>query len=114
MASDATRKKPETLTAKRRRSGAECPASHQTEALAGKTLSTSEEARIAGQTKPSLLTVRQFAEKHPAFTVGGLRFYIFMAQSNGFEKALVRLGRRVLLDEAKVFQWIDSQQRKRV
>lgn len=68
----------------------------------------------------TLLTVRQFAEKHPAFSQGSLRNLIFLAESrktsqgriagNGLDVALVRVGRKVLIDEAKFFSWIDSQQ----
>jgi len=47
-------------------------------------------------------------------TKGGLRFQIFDAHRNGIEreKAIVRIGRKVLIDEAKYFSWIDSQQGK--
>lgn len=68
----------------------------------------------------ALLTVRQFAEKHPAFQQGSLRNLIFLAESrntskgkiagNGLGVALVRIGRKVLIDESKFFQWIDTQQ----
>lgn len=68
----------------------------------------------------TLLTVRQFAEKHPAFQQGSLRNLIFLAESrhtskgqidgNGLSVALVRIGRKVLIDEAKFFRWIDAQQ----
>lgn len=67
-----------------------------------------------------LLTVRQFAEKHPAFSQGSLRNLIFLSESrasskgkipgNGLDVALVRVGRKVLIDEAKFFSWIDAQQ----
>ena len=61
----------------------------------------------------TLLTVNQFTERHPFATQGGLRFQIFNAKENGLEKsgALVRLGRRVLIDEAKYFDWIENQQK---
>lgn len=69
---------------------------------------------------PVLLTVRQFADKHPAFPQGSLRNLIFLAESrntskgkiagNGLDVALVRVGRKVLIDEAKFFNWIDAQQ----
>ena len=54
------------------------------------------------------LTVRQFSEKHPAFPEGGLRHRIFHANQNGLEKsgALVRNGRRVLIDEERFFDWL--------
>jgi len=61
---------------------------------------------------PNLLTVRQFSEKHSAFPQGGLRHRIFHADSNGLEKsgALVRNGRRVLIDEEQWFAWLRSRQ----
>lgn len=68
----------------------------------------------------TLLTVRQFCDKHPAFTQGALRNLIFLSESrksskgiitgNGLSIALIRIGRKLLIDEAKFFQWIDAQQ----
>lgn len=57
----------------------------------------------------TLLTVRQFTEKHPAFSQGGLRYIIFHAHENGFAKCIRRIGRKVLLDERAAFQWVDEQ-----
>ena len=59
----------------------------------------------------SLLTVRQFSQKHPAFPEGGLRYNIFHAKQNGFSQCIRRIGRKVLLDEADVFRWVDDQNR---
>ena len=55
-----------------------------------------------------LSTVKQFCNKYPAFTEGGLRDRIFYADSNGLKKfgAILRNGRRVLIDEEKFFQWL--------
>jgi len=60
---------------------------------------------------PSLLTVRQFAEKHPAFNVGGLRYLIFNEDSNGLKEAgaIIRVGKKVLIDVDKYFAWIYNQ-----
>ncbi len=57
---------------------------------------------------PSLHTVNQFCEKYPAFTLGGIRDRIFYAESNGLKQcgAIVRNGRRVLIDEEKFFNWL--------
>lgn len=65
-----------------------------------------------------VLTVRQFAARHPAFTEAALRNYIFYATprrsskgaipSNGLETALIRLGRKVLIDEGRFFTWLDA------
>lgn len=58
-----------------------------------------------------LSTVNQFTEKQPAFTNGGLRSLIFNEHSNGLAKsgAIVRIGRKVLIDEAKFFGWVEAQ-----
>jgi hypothetical protein len=63
------------------------------------------------QTAWAYLTVQQFPAKHKAFTLGGLRSLIFNEQSNGLAKsgAIVRIGRKVLIDEAKFFAWVKSQ-----
>ncbi len=71
-------------------------------------------------TARTLLAVRQFSEKHPAFSQGALRNMMFLAADrktskgnmpgNGLSVALVRIGRKVLIDEARFFEWIDQQQ----
>lgn len=60
-------------------------------------------------TERVLLTVRQFSQKYPVFPEGGLRHKIFYAEENGFAKCIRRFGRKVLIDEAAFFQWIDEQ-----
>jgi len=59
---------------------------------------------------PTLSTVKQFNQRHPAFPVGGLRHRIFHAETNGMLKAgvIVRNGRRVLIDEERFFDWLRS------
>lgn len=68
-----------------------------------------------------LLSVRQFIERHPAFTTQGLRHLIFCSEErqrtqgklpgNGLKEsgALLRCGRKVLIDEARFFAWLDAQ-----
>lgn len=68
---------------------------------------------------PALFTVRQFSEKHSAFSQASLRNYIFLStdrktsrgiiSGNGLDKALVRIGRKILINEAKFFIWLDKQ-----
>ncbi len=68
---------------------------------------------------PVFLTVRQFAEKHQAFPQGSLRNLIFHASprhssqgridGNGLETALIRIGRKVLINEARFFEWVEKQ-----
>jgi hypothetical protein len=67
-----------------------------------------------------LSTVRQFAAKYPAFSPGSLRHLIFFSKdrctakgtipANGIERALVRVGRKLLIDDAKFFEWIEQKQ----
>ncbi|MEZ5902616.1 MAG: hypothetical protein R3D88_04810 [Alphaproteobacteria bacterium] len=58
-----------------------------------------------------LMTVRQFSEKHKAFPQSSLRHLIFYSHKNGFNKVIVRIGRRILLDEHMFFEWIDSKRK---
>jgi hypothetical protein len=44
--------------------------------------------------------------------VGGLRHLIFNAETNGFAPAIKRVGRRVLIDEARFFEIVESQNSK--
>jgi hypothetical protein len=67
---------------------------------------------------PKLLTVKQFSEHHPAFSQASLRSLIFAANSrksshgvipgNGLDLAIVRIGRKVLIDEVKFFEWVTA------
>lgn len=59
---------------------------------------------------PVYSTVTQFPTKYPAFTKGGLRFQIFNAETNGLgaSGAIVRMGRKILIDEQKYFAWIQA------
>jgi len=63
------------------------------------------------QTAWIYFTVQQFAKRYPAFNTGGLRALIFNEHTNGLAKsgAIVRIGRKVLIDEAKFFAWVESQ-----
>ena len=57
------------------------------------------------------LTVNQLCEKHTAFKIGGVRSQIFNAEKNGLKEsgALVRSGRKILINESKWFAWLESQ-----
>ncbi len=59
---------------------------------------------------PIFSTVAQFAEKQPAFTGASLRALIFNERTNGLTKAgaIVRVGRKVLINEEKFFAWVEG------
>ncbi|MCK9394335.1 MAG: hypothetical protein M0Q44_01940 [Methylobacter sp.] len=63
---------------------------------------------------PTLSTVNQFTAKQPAFTPAAIRALIFNEHSNGLAKsgAIVRIGRRVLIDNEKFFVWVESQNKQ--
>lgn len=71
--------------------------------------------------RPRYLTVNQFSERNPAFSASALRNLIFKAYprestkgtiiGNGLIEcgAIVRVGRKVLIVESRLFDWIESQ-----
>ena len=63
------------------------------------------------RTEWAYLSVQQFTKKHQAFTVGGMRSLIFNEHQNGLAKsgAIIRIGRKVLIDENLFFSWVQSQ-----
>lgn len=61
------------------------------------------------QNTPEYLTVKQFCEKHPAFSLGGIRSAIFWKRCE-LEKAhaVAQLGRRVLINEPVFLAFVQS------
>lgn len=57
---------------------------------------------------PSLLSVSQFCNKHEWATPGGIRHLLFNRETNGFHRCVVRLGRKILLNEEAVFAWLQE------
>jgi hypothetical protein len=57
-----------------------------------------------------LIPVPQWNQHHQWPTQSGLRYWIFHAKTNGFEKVIRRVGRRLLIDEAAFFEWVNAQQ----
>lgn len=56
-----------------------------------------------------LIPASEWPKHHAWPPIGGLRYLIFNAKHNGINKAIRRVGRRVLIDEAAFFQWVDEQ-----
>ncbi len=54
-----------------------------------------------------LKTVRQLCLEYPhLFSEGGLRWWIFHREKNGFSRCIVRIGRRLLIDVRVLKQWM--------
>lgn len=67
----------------------------------------------------TLFTVKQFSIRNPAFTEASLRALIFNSKprhstsgvisGNGLDEAIVRIGRKLLIDEEKFYAWLERQ-----
>lgn len=72
-------------------------------------------------TQRTFYTVQQVAARHPAFTVRTLRHWIYYAHDrpawkdgrrvlipgNGFDRVMFKLGSRIYIDEAALFDWLE-------
>jgi len=56
-----------------------------------------------------LLTVKQLADRSPAFSENSLRWMIFCSEATGLDRALIKRGRRVLIDVPEFERWLESQ-----
>ena len=63
------------------------------------------------KTDQSLKSVKRFAKEDPNFTEGSLRALIFDEPNNGLKEsgAILRLGRRVLIDSELFYKWVRKQ-----
>lgn len=50
---------------------------------------------------------------HPWPPIGGLRHLAFHRKTNGFDKVIKYVGRRILIDEEAFFAWVEEQNAKR-
>lgn len=62
----------------------------------------------APQKRSRLIPVTKWNDHHQWPPIGGLRHLIFYEQTNGFSECVVRVGRRVLIDEDKFFRWVEK------
>lgn len=58
------------------------------------------------------IPVPSWNKYHEWLTVGGLRHLIHKKDENGFAKVVKKVGKRVLIDEAAFFEWIDNRAAK--
>jgi hypothetical protein len=74
-------------------------------------MNTQTQQTEALQTAYLYLTVKQFCERHTAFTLGGMRHQIFHETTNGLKEAgaIIRSGRKVLIKESAYFAWLENQ-----
>jgi hypothetical protein len=53
-------------------------------------------------------TFRQTAERHQAFPEGSLRWLRFNGGKNGFNACVIKIGRRIFIDDDAFEQWIEA------
>ena len=65
---------------------------------------------VAPEANWTYQTIKQFCQRNPAFTAGGIRHNIFYEETNGLKEsgAIVRNGGRILIHEIKFFAWIET------
>lgn len=54
------------------------------------------------------LTIRQAAKVYPAMTESSLRWLRFNGDSNGFNRCVLAVGRKVLIDADAFERWIET------
>jgi hypothetical protein len=54
------------------------------------------------------MTIRQTVEKYPFFTENSLRWHLFNRGTNGLAPAVMKIGKKILIDDEKFTTWIDS------
>lgn len=73
-------------------------------------MSKNKDDEIIDEAKPRVLTpLTKWEDKHGYPPPGQLRALVFNAEKNGFSKCIRRIGKRVLIDDEKYFQWVDEQ-----
>ncbi len=63
---------------------------------------------LSQSSKKRLIPLTEWNKHHAWPPIGGLRHLVFFAESNGFNKVIRRVGRRVLIDEEAFFNWIEA------
>ena len=58
--------------------------------------------------KTRLIPVPDWNKYHMWPPLGGLRSLIFYKDTNGFDKVVKKVGKRVLIDETAFFMWIED------
>lgn len=81
-------------------------------------VSTEDSSSVTAPPPRQLRTVKELARRTPAFSEASLRNLIFMAEAretqtgavpgNGLAPAIIRVGRKVLIDEGRFFEWLES------
>jgi len=62
--------------------------------------------------KVRYMTCSEWCKENSWPPLGGLRHLIFNAERNGFKKVIVRVGRRVLINEEKFLEYLEEKNKE--
>lgn len=65
----------------------------------------------AGQPGKRFIPLTMWNKYYDFPPLGGLRHLVFFEKENGFDKVVIRVGSRVILDESAYFEWLRSQKK---
>jgi len=57
---------------------------------------------------PLRLSPNAFAEKFYEGKIGGVRHLLFHSKTNGFEKCVRRIGKKIFIDVQEFYKWQDE------
>ena len=55
-----------------------------------------------------LRTVEQLVDETPWMTKDMLRWYLFNRETNGLNRAVIKISRRLLIDRSEFARWVES------
>lgn len=61
------------------------------------------------QNKTRYIPLTRWGDFHPYPSTSALRSLVFNAKTNGFDKVIRRIGKRILIDETAWFEYVDNQ-----
>jgi hypothetical protein len=67
---------------------------------------------LSFHSSPRYISVPSWEKHHDWPKAAGLRHLIFHRHKNGFDKVIKKVGKRVLIDEAAFFNWINEQNKE--
>jgi len=56
-----------------------------------------------------LRTIQQKVDENPGISISTVRWWVFNAKENGLDRAIVKIGGRVYIDNKRFDEWVESQ-----
>lgn len=60
------------------------------------------------EVKTKYIPIPDWKKHHDWPKEGGLRHLVFNRKQNGFDKCVKKVGKRILIDEAAFFRWVEE------